>query len=113
MTSPHPTTNPGLWIDETNAEAWQEACRRDIAAWLAPLAGSDPSDPESLSDLTVSISPPDAAAAKRAIEGNHSLTGGVDIQWGEVGLAMDLPMPFHGAFLFHRPESGRALVSVW
>lgn len=111
--TPQGSMNPGLWIDETNATAWQEACRRDIAAWLAPLAGAGGAEGGYLGDLTLSVAPPDRAAAVAAMEGNHALVGKIEVRWGETGLEMEIPMSYRGIFLSHRPDSGRAMISVW
>lgn len=109
MTTSHTTQN-GLWIDEINAKAWQEGCREAISAWLTPLAGTLPGE---LGELNVSITPPDEAAAAAAWRGNHSLHGKVTVSWNKASLDLEFPMPYQGIFLFHRPESGRAFVSVW
>jgi hypothetical protein len=110
-TSTSHTGPTGLWIDETNTTAWQDACKASLSAWLAPLAGNEAD--QVLPDLVVTVSPPDGESAKAAFVGNYSLVGRVALQWGEVGMEFEIPMPYHGHFLFHRQDSGRASTSVW
>jgi hypothetical protein len=102
--------NPGLWIDETNAAAWAESCRKAILGWLAPLAGEGA---EGLDSLQVGVFPPTQEDARRAFETNGDLRGRVRMDWAGESLEIETPMPFHGVFLSRRPESQKGFVSVW
>src|SRR5437868_4225036 len=91
----------GLWIDETNAEAWAEACQRKIAVWLGALAAS----PDSAGKLLVEVAPPIRKAAKRAFDSNTTLEGEVRFRWDDEVVALKLPMSYHGAFFYRRENS--------
>lgn len=101
--------NSGLWIDETKAQAWAEACQRDIAVWLGALAG----DPAFARNLRIEVSPPTKKDAKRAFDSNTSLVGTVKFGWFEADAALSIPMPFNGVFLFRREKARHPLVTAW
>ena len=47
-----------LWIDETNAAQWSEACHQEIAAWLSVIAGEQDGNASFAADLKIEVRPP-------------------------------------------------------
>lgn len=103
----------GLWIDETNAKAWAEACGKEIAKWFSVIAGEDPVDGAFVRNLHVEVRPPTKNATRKAFGLNRTLTGEVRFRWLDQEEGFHLPTSYHGAFLYHREGSFHPLVSVW
>lgn len=114
-TPKHALKDKNLWIDETNAVSWADACHKEIALWLSTIAGGKLGERVShiANNLRIEVRPPIRESAEEAFHRNVTLEGEVAFRWFDEEQVLRIPMPFHGVFLNRREGAIHPLASTW